>query len=192
MFFFFFQAEDGIRDGTVTGVQTCALPISSLSLRATTLQPGDDRSADAGESIHTRKRPDGDGSGKRTGHHLDRQCFAAPRPSGEESAEFCRGSSWASERHGTGAAIRQVIAGNYDRAGGDVSPGTRESQRTARGRAPGHGRGVQQTFFAQRRSVKKDLTQSSQRTQSSRRMKRNGNPPALMTEAQNLAGQPGV
>src|SRR2546430_2660288 len=27
MFFFFFQAEDGIRDLTVTGVQTCALPI---------------------------------------------------------------------------------------------------------------------------------------------------------------------
>src|SRR5207245_6860340 len=25
---FFFQAEDGIRDATVTGVQTCALPIS--------------------------------------------------------------------------------------------------------------------------------------------------------------------
>src|SRR5260221_11888390 len=28
--FFFFQAEDGIRDHCVTGVQTCALPISSL------------------------------------------------------------------------------------------------------------------------------------------------------------------
>src|SRR5438270_10632709 len=28
MSFFFFQAEDGIRDLTVTGVQTCALPIS--------------------------------------------------------------------------------------------------------------------------------------------------------------------
>src|SRR5258706_10172420 len=26
--FFFFQAEDGIRDWSVTGVQTCALPIS--------------------------------------------------------------------------------------------------------------------------------------------------------------------
>src|SRR5437870_8612194 len=26
---FFFQAEDGIRDGHVTGVQTCALPISA-------------------------------------------------------------------------------------------------------------------------------------------------------------------
>src|SRR5216683_7553529 len=29
MFFFFFQAEDGIRDLIVTGVQTCALPISN-------------------------------------------------------------------------------------------------------------------------------------------------------------------
>src|SRR2546430_5528772 len=28
--FFFFQAEDGIRDLTVTGVQTCALPISAI------------------------------------------------------------------------------------------------------------------------------------------------------------------
>src|SRR2546430_8997423 len=30
-FFFFFQAEDGIRDLTVTGVQTCALPISGAA-----------------------------------------------------------------------------------------------------------------------------------------------------------------
>src|SRR2546427_452585 len=30
LLFFFFQAEDGIRDLTVTGVQTCALPISLL------------------------------------------------------------------------------------------------------------------------------------------------------------------
>src|SRR6266498_5889856 len=29
-FFFFFQAEDGIRDADVTGVQTCALPISEV------------------------------------------------------------------------------------------------------------------------------------------------------------------
>src|SRR5256712_7375064 len=32
-FFFFFQAEDGIRDLIVTGVQTCALPISSAVWR---------------------------------------------------------------------------------------------------------------------------------------------------------------
>src|SRR5258707_15325034 len=31
-FFFFFQAEDGIRDIGVTGVQTCALPISDYTI----------------------------------------------------------------------------------------------------------------------------------------------------------------
>src|SRR5690349_23891484 len=31
LYFFFFQAEDGIRDLYVTGVQTCALPISATS-----------------------------------------------------------------------------------------------------------------------------------------------------------------
>src|SRR5258708_13912878 len=34
-FFFFFQAEDGIRDDLVTGVQTCALPILGGSCIAT-------------------------------------------------------------------------------------------------------------------------------------------------------------
>src|SRR3989475_5067950 len=34
--FFFFQAEDGIRDLTVTGVQTCALPILSCHTHSTT------------------------------------------------------------------------------------------------------------------------------------------------------------
>src|SRR5207245_5686778 len=37
-FFFFFQAEDGIRDATVTGVQTCTLPI--LSGLVGRLRPG--------------------------------------------------------------------------------------------------------------------------------------------------------
>src|SRR2546426_5631572 len=36
-FFFFFQAEDGIRDYKVTGVQTCALPILFASGRAVTM-----------------------------------------------------------------------------------------------------------------------------------------------------------
>src|SRR5688572_2878829 len=35
-YFFFFQAEDGIRDLTVTGVQTCALPIFTLTDEALT------------------------------------------------------------------------------------------------------------------------------------------------------------
>src|SRR5437870_10922492 len=37
-FFFFFQAEDGIRDGHVTGVQTCALPIS-VQVKVKILKP---------------------------------------------------------------------------------------------------------------------------------------------------------
>src|SRR5687768_18043015 len=36
-FFFFFQAEDGIRDVAVTGVQTCALPICPARVTATGL-----------------------------------------------------------------------------------------------------------------------------------------------------------
>src|SRR5207248_8167917 len=38
LFFFFFQAEDGIRDRTVTGVQTCALPISRNRLARSRLR----------------------------------------------------------------------------------------------------------------------------------------------------------
>src|SRR6266705_7045458 len=39
-FFFFFQAEDGIRDRTVTGVQTCALPIFAAGLVVGNFFPG--------------------------------------------------------------------------------------------------------------------------------------------------------
>src|SRR2546430_12779259 len=39
LFFFFFQAEDGIRDLTVTGVQTCALPICAPSALVPAPQP---------------------------------------------------------------------------------------------------------------------------------------------------------
>src|SRR5207248_4711869 len=45
LFFFFFQAEDGIRDRTVTGVQTCALPISHVCRDAHNL-PGDNIGSD--------------------------------------------------------------------------------------------------------------------------------------------------
>src|SRR5439155_26125600 len=52
---FFFQAEDGIRDGHVTGVQTCALPIL--------LRDADLRSVTAGHGAegtrHCGRRPSG-------------------------------------------------------------------------------------------------------------------------------------
>src|SRR5438034_3882714 len=38
-FFFFFQAEDGIRDHCVTGVQTCALPISRFFVQPLHVPP---------------------------------------------------------------------------------------------------------------------------------------------------------
>src|SRR5262249_60103067 len=41
MWVFFFQAEDGIRDWSVTGVQTCALPISAVGVGDVKCQ-GDD------------------------------------------------------------------------------------------------------------------------------------------------------
>src|SRR5437762_14240741 len=37
--FFFFQAEDGIRDTSVTGVKTCALPISHCTIARSTALP---------------------------------------------------------------------------------------------------------------------------------------------------------
>src|SRR5260370_5787391 len=50
--FFFFQAEDGIRDSSVTGVQTCALPIwprcaSSPNCRWAPVRPGQPVAEDA-------------------------------------------------------------------------------------------------------------------------------------------------
>src|SRR5437870_6884333 len=56
--FFFFQAEDGIRDGHVTGVQTCALPISACHLSDAPLK------WQAGQFLHySLPHPDADDRG---------------------------------------------------------------------------------------------------------------------------------
>src|SRR5690625_6950100 len=60
MLFFFFQAEDGIRDGHVTGVQTCALPI----FRTNNIEKDAERFRKLGLIVEgpipfERKRPDG-------------------------------------------------------------------------------------------------------------------------------------
>src|SRR5690625_7606146 len=49
---FFFQAEDGIRDGHVTGVQTCALPIFRLQPQG---GGGGDTGVDPGSRAHARR-----------------------------------------------------------------------------------------------------------------------------------------
>src|SRR5262249_56897681 len=50
VYFFFFQAEDGIRDWSVTGVQTCALPICTAGDRGDVLQLVQAAVAEAGRA----------------------------------------------------------------------------------------------------------------------------------------------
>src|SRR5690606_40332845 len=56
---FFFQAEDGIRDFHVTGVQTCALPISLRRRCARRRGHGAHRRRNAGLTLRRRRRPRG-------------------------------------------------------------------------------------------------------------------------------------
>src|SRR2546422_6584444 len=107
-FFFFFQAEDGIRDVAVTGVQTCALPISLRRLDA-----GGARGV--GEERGPGDRP----AGRAGGHHRRR---AAHRPTA-----LC----------GTGAALDAAVhldtagrrAAARDPERGDVHAGARATPR---------------------------------------------------------------
>src|SRR2546430_4851860 len=107
-FFFFFQAEDGIRDLTVTGVQTCALPIWNPAPAPPVLLPGVRKGGSAagagdreGRSRHhpVRRRLAGGGGG-RTALHLplsrrpaaapDRDCHSIPRkPPARPRARLC-------------------------------------------------------------------------------------------------------
>src|SRR5437773_5736554 len=56
LIFFFFQAEDGIRDRDVTGVQTCALPISGKSGSAKLPRKGVERTRERKPGISMKIR----------------------------------------------------------------------------------------------------------------------------------------
>src|SRR5688572_32154988 len=73
-FFFFFQAEDGIRDLTVTGVQTCALPIYPLHDRRAGIRPavGVGQGQGRGGRLLRRGR-----RGSRLGRSADRSLLSA-------------------------------------------------------------------------------------------------------------------
>src|SRR5690348_17578948 len=55
--FFFFQAEDGIRDGRVTGVQTCALPICLIARQPERCVVASRRTGDAPSGYTSRDGP---------------------------------------------------------------------------------------------------------------------------------------
>src|SRR2546426_6147501 len=67
-FFFFFQAEDGIRDYKVTGVQTCALPISRERVERRAIDPGQRRRI----ARRARGKPVREARG--LGDHPERRC----------------------------------------------------------------------------------------------------------------------
>src|SRR5437762_4170908 len=72
---FFFQAEDGIRDTSVTGVQTCALPISQPSECA---PHGEDRCAADVQPVDLAHARGADAHGERARPHHAHQTRAAP------------------------------------------------------------------------------------------------------------------
>src|SRR5437879_13815185 len=101
--FFFFQAEDGIRDTSVTGVQTCALPISPVRLAAVPAGlrgPGGDG--------HDRRRPL-----TGVGAHGARIVALSERRSEERRVgKECRRGRWAAAcRRTHGRALRRCLSG---------------------------------------------------------------------------------
>src|SRR5262249_58778730 len=75
---FFFQAEDGIRDWSVTGVQTCALPIWPKPWRFPAVWLGEGAGVDRSSvSSSARARASGDGSVSRSGERrVGKECRA--------------------------------------------------------------------------------------------------------------------
>src|SRR2546422_2212055 len=87
-FFFFFQAEDGIRDVAVTGVQTCALPICRPEPRAADGRHGALRLAARGLRL---RQADEHHRGRATDDGATRAGGGAPgAPGGPRRARPCR------------------------------------------------------------------------------------------------------
>src|SRR6266487_4249025 len=86
--FFFFQAEDGIRDGRVTGVQTCALPISGDDEAARRAELVPPRLAAVAPTPRARGAVDGPGgaTGSRSGIALHDPGRGSTRPGSLQSS----------------------------------------------------------------------------------------------------------
>src|SRR5207244_9378428 len=101
---FFFQAEDGIRDDLVTGVQTCALPISGRSSPSPFMSPTTPTTVSSGSPLYSSftRWPIGSRPRKNLAAKLSftNAAFGAPATSPEIGRASCR------EREGVG-----VVAG---------------------------------------------------------------------------------
>src|SRR2546427_9088331 len=146
VFFFFFQAEDGIRDLTVTGVQTCALPIyrdpaqrqpricaspgrpvRGRSGAHQAAQPRERRAA-----VHRDPRHGGEGAAGLSGQ--DQGAGGQPRPDAGEAER-------AAKRQGAGRGGDSL---------GRAAERAREFSQESRGDAPGAERGPPRAALRQR------------------------------------------
>src|SRR5205085_6740034 len=108
---FFFQAEDGIRDLTVTGVQTCALPIYPAGEPLAAVLPGlRVRARAAGEDSgvwRLRQHPGRGGGDLEPRRHFRREGRPA-RP--DETVLARQGAGGATRRHGAADGLRARTA----------------------------------------------------------------------------------
>src|SRR6266446_10242959 len=93
-FFFFFQAEDGIRDYKVTGVQTCALPISRGDGSGRALEGRAGRWADQAVGRHRGIRGSAARPGPRAGARGERSSRRGRGPGGRSPLKYRRLVNW--------------------------------------------------------------------------------------------------
>src|SRR5690606_39986978 len=93
--FFFFQAEDGIRDFHVTGVQTCALPIWATGIGSPSETVGSSRTATLRSTQPARRR----GTTSSGPSNPTRQIWATGRSARSEERRVGKegGCGWAPE-----------------------------------------------------------------------------------------------
>src|SRR5262249_56377946 len=89
---FFFEAEDGIRDWSVTGVQTCALPISPALAELSALEAAAGRAAAIGEALARAAAASGKGAGATVLWELAAEA-AARAGDGEAAARWLRAAA---------------------------------------------------------------------------------------------------
>src|SRR3712207_3758494 len=130
--FFFFQAEDGIRDIGVTGVQTCALPISGCPTDqphyaplVTTCQSGTGMALPAVALAHagTARPPHAPTAPNRLGGRACPRRIARPREGDNGPAAGSSGPEPAAARH-----LQMPDKGSSGRRGG-TGPGSRRTPR---------------------------------------------------------------
>src|SRR6267143_5689825 len=152
-FFFFFQAEDGIRDGTVTGVQTCALPIfreaRERAVRRESIgHAGARPPAELHQCAPLRSRAAGNPRADRVGEvqpeDLPRRIGQPPSATGDMGAQFLenrhaarpsflrrsRVAAWSTERSSFSATPYKSRAASFDMNSSSTSKRTRSGSRS--------------------------------------------------------------